>query len=540
MSAKLTLKCKGRTYPALFFILFGLVFVRYCYYGFTYWQQLDDYIQYHNYTAYNPDLSVLIDKLGLLSSRPLAGLSDLYIWSRFYGCMIVAVALISAMYAASAVFFHRVFSKLFGTGWLFFAVYELLPLGFEGTYWVSASSRIVVGLFFASISLLFFDKWCEEGKPLHLAVFALSQLAAFCFYEQIVLLSGAATLVVMLCHSRGKGKRPLWGLLMFAGAAVYMVITKLAASGVYGSRTELFLPWQENWWKDCVLPAGGQVSEVFGTGMLATVGRGLKRGLMLLVSEPNIIYCAVILLLCAALFFVIKSVRRESVRFWAELLAGLFLAVVPLALFFVIRNPWFGVRNAVPSFLGLALMADALFDLIFGRLPKARTVQAAVVSLACLLCCIASVSELHDYRETTVADKQIAKTAAETVMADGWVEGRTIWILNVDASYAENANFYFHEHGYGVTSSDWALTGAIESYAGRADLPVISPISKFRAVPTDGGFDPATSFCYFYNDGEILKATLTEEASGEWIIKDSSGGILGALTTTGGAFQLVI
>lgn len=540
MSGRLSRKCKSRTYPAIFLILFGLVFVRYCYYGFIYWQQLDDYIQYHNYVAFNPDLSVLIDKLGLLSSRPLAGLADLYVWSRFYNCMIVALALISAMYAASAVFFHRVFSKHFGTGFLFFVIYALLPLGFEGTYWISASSRIVVGLFFASMSLLFFDKYCDEGRPLNLVLFAVSQLAAFCFYEQIVLLSGAATLIIMICYRREHGRRPLWGLLMFASAAIYLVITKLAAQGVYGSRTELFLPWHDNWWQDCVLPAGNQITKVFSTGMIATVGRGLKRGFMLLISEPNIIYCIIILALSAAMFFVVKSVKRQGFRFWAEFLSGLFLAVTPLALFFILRNPWFGVRNAVASFLGLALMLDALFELVFAMFDKRNIVRAALVSFACLLFCVASISELHDYRTTTLADGQIAQAAADKIMADGWEEGRTIWLLNVDASYAENSNFYFHEHGYGVTASDWALTGAVESYAGRADLPMISPVSQFRSLSPDSGFDPETSFCYFYNNGDILKITLTEESSGEWLIKDDTNGVLGAIIIENGAIRLTI
>ena len=38
-----------KTLLALFFVLAGLLVLRYCAYGLSYYPQLDDYIQYHNY-----------------------------------------------------------------------------------------------------------------------------------------------------------------------------------------------------------------------------------------------------------------------------------------------------------------------------------------------------------------------------------------------------------------------------------------------------------------------------------------------------------
>lgn len=512
----------------MFLTIFTLIFIRYCYYGFSYWPQLDDYIQYHNYTAYNSDLFSLINSLGLLSSRPLAGLADIFVWSRFNTCMIAAIAIISAMYAASSVFFYRVFSRHFGTAGLFFVIYALLPLGFEGTYWLSASSRIVSGLFFSSLSLLFFDKWCEKGRVRSLISFALFQLAAFCFYEQIIFLSAAATLVIMLLYYRRNKTRARWGLLMFAGAAVYFAITKLAAPGIYGERAELFLPWHENWMSSVFLPLGAQIKEVFTHAMSASLGLGLKRGFILLFSEPNIIYIIIVLLLCTAMYFTAKRLVYRKFRFWAELVAGLFLTAAPLLPFFLIQSPWFGVRNAVPSFLGFALMGDAVFELLFGRIKKASSVKAGIVSLLCLLCCIASISELHDYKETYEADTQIAKETAEKVLADGRTEEETVWLLNVDASYVKNANFYYHEHGYGVTSSNWALTGAVEYYAGKDILSVISPVSRHRAIDT-GLFNPETAFCYYYTGEDIISVSFSQKSARQWSILDSMNNILATI-----------
>lgn len=528
----------NKTYAAVFFLLFGLIFVRYCYYGFEYYLQLDDYIQYHNYTAYSSDLTALIKNLGLLSARPLAGLADIYMWSSFYGCMIVAVGIISAMYAASAVLLHKVFAERLGTGWLFFVVYALLPIAFEGSYWVSASSRIIVGLFFASAALLCFDSWCRQGGKLCLVSFAVLQLLAFCLYEQIVLFSGAATLIIMLFCIKPHEKRGLWGFWMFANAAIYLVITKLAPAGINAARSAMYFPWQEGYWQNLFFPLNYQLEQAFVGGNAATCGKGLLRGFELLFREPNVIYVIIILALCALLFFLSRGVRRSSVSVVAELVSGLFLAVAPVLVFYILKDAWFGARNVVPSLCGLALIADAVFDLIFGRLKKGATIQAAIVSVLALLCCVASVSELHDYRETYLADSAVT-SAASNALADSEFSGEgAILLLNVDASYVTDANFYYHEHGYGVTSSDWALTGAVRAVSGRGDLPMLSPVSKYRPYITDeAALSKARAF--FYSGGEFFPVTLKNGGDNIWNV-EHGGQSLGILRGTDGGYFLEI
>ncbi len=535
---KKSARIEKQNYMLLFLIMFGLIFVRCCYYGFNYFYQLDDYIQYHNYSAYYDDKWALIKNLGMLSARPLAGLCDLFIWSRLYGCMIAAVAIISAMYAASSVFLHKIFSKHFGTGYLFFVVFALLPLGFEGSYWVSASTRIVVGLFFASLSAYCFDLWCDEGRKRDLIIFAALQFIAFCFYEQVLLFSGALTLIIMLLNVKGRGKsRAAWGFFMFANAAVYLAVTKLMPTGVYGGRAEIYLPWQEGYFEHCFLSAGKQMEEVFVSGSAETFGKGLLRGLKLLISEPNALYVLAAPALCFALYSIVKKSRRDNISFFAELFSGLLLAAAPLVLFFFLKSPWFGLRNAVTSFCGLALMLDALFDLIFGRLKSGKAAEDVIIAALALLCCIASVSELHDYRETTLADTKIAAATAETFENLTFGNYENIWLLNVDASYVKNGNFYYHEHDYGVTSSPWALTGAVRAKSGRGDIPTISPISTYAAFSTaESEITKAAAFCY--RNGKVQPVTITKAADNLWSVTDNSGQTLGTLSYVDGGLWL--
>ena len=531
-------KYRGRfKYIPVFFLLFGLIFVRYCYYGFEYYLQLDDYIQYHNYTAYNSDLAALIKQLGLLASRPLAGLCDLFVWSRFYGGMIAAVGIISAMYAGSACVFHKVFSRHFGTGFFFFVIYALLPLGFEGSYWISASSRIIVGMFFAALALERFDAWCKGGKISALVLFCLLQLVAFCYYEQVVLLSGAATMVLMLCYIKKSGKRPLWGFFMFANAGIYMLITKLAPAGVYSQRSAFYFPWQQGYFEYCFLPAGSQMKEVFIDSNLASMGKGLVRGLGLFARQPNFIWALVVLALCAVLFLLVKSAKRGNVRFVPELLTGIFLTLAPVLLFFIIKSPWFGARNAVCSFLGLALIADALADLIFGRFRRGAVFESAFVAAMALIFCLAGISEIHDYRETYLADTEIATAAVQAMGEENSSREPKIWLLNVDASYVENASYYFHEHGYGVTSSDWALTGAISALGGRKDYPTVMPVSKYRHFPV-AAEEIGKVKTYYYSDGRCFPVELAKTDSYTWSVTDEGGVLCGRLNYQDDGFFL--
>ena len=527
----------------MFFVLFGLIFIRYCYFGLTYYNQLDDYIQYHNYTAYHENLWALIKSLGLLSSRPLAGVSDLFLWSRFYDVMIAAVAVISALYASSAVLLHKVFSKHFGTGCLFFVVYALLPLGFEGTYWVSASSRIVVGLFFAALSFYFFDRWFDSGRKRDLVLFAVFQFVAFCFYEQIILFSGGLTLILMLCALKKRGWRRIrWGFLTAGNAAMYLAVTKLMPAGVYGARAQLLMPWQEGYTEKVLNPLLSQLQLAYLDGFSSTLGKGLHRGLKSIVTEPNAIWALLVLCLCFSFFMLTRQDDREHIRFFAELASGLFLAIVPVTLFFVLKEPWFGLRNTVTSFCGLALVFDALFDLIFGRFRNGRGVKAGVVAAFALVCCIASISELHDYRETTIADMKIAELTAETFATVTLESDAQIWLLNVDPSYVHDGNLYYHEHDTGVTSSAWALTGAVRAVSDRTDAfsdSTFTPVSsKLLLIVAESAI--ARADAWWYTGENLVPVGLVKGSENTWKAIISTGEVLGVLVFADGALTLSI
>ena len=467
---------------ASFFLIFGLVFIRYCYYGFTYYHQLDDYIQYHNYTANQGSPWKLIMDLGMLAARPLSGAADVLVWSHFFNAMLWAVAILSALYAAAGCLLKAVFSRHFRVSPVFLVLFALLPLGFEGTYWVSASSRVLCGLFFAALSAYFYQRLCETGRLRWLWGYFPAQLLCFGFYEQALVLSVALTVLLGILNWKRFGRRTLWGLLSFLGVACYFGLTSLAKdSALYSGRIELVLPNTPYYWKEFFPEVVRQVYSAFCKGGFYTLFKGIARGLQIMVQDGAFLYLLGVLLLCGGLFFLISRGKEEAEErvfgVWPALLVGLLLALAPLAPFFVLANPWFSMRGTVMSFAGIALLGDTLVCLLFSKASFRRMAIAWTASGVALFFCIAGVSELHDYRRTNENDQRIVQAILETV--DGQPAELRIGVLNVDPTYLEDQNYFYHEHIHGVTESSWALNGAL-SCMGSGFAPSVTPLAASK------------------------------------------------------------
>ena len=78
--------------------LYALALLRFAMLGFSYRPLLDDYIQYYNYANLMGSLPEVVKTLGLFAARPLAGLADIVVWSHFWPCLFVAVALLAGFY----------------------------------------------------------------------------------------------------------------------------------------------------------------------------------------------------------------------------------------------------------------------------------------------------------------------------------------------------------------------------------------------------------------------------------------------------------
>ena len=525
----------------VFALIFALVLLRFCYYGFTYYPQLDDYIQLHNQSAYYSAKAVILD-MGLLSSRPLASVMDYFFWSNFWPFLMAAVALISAMYAASACLFRRVWGEYFGTGYLFLVVYALLPLGMEGTYWISASNRVVPSLFFVALAMYLFQKWCRTGKALWLPLYFVAQLISFCFYEQGLVLSVTGVLLVGIIELfRGNRSRSLFSLLTFVNAGVYFAFTGYfsTSTGQLGSRLRLTLPWQEGWDK-VFLSAAGQTGESFLIGGYKTLVDGFRRGLACIAEDFSLLWVLVLVLLCAALFLFARRFTAERPageaalpRRWA-LLVGFLMALAPVTLFFVLSSPSVALRNTVFSFCGIALFLDAAWSMLLTRCPARGLITGAVCAVCAAVFSVAAVSELHDYRATTQADQRAARAITAAVEGD---EG-AIAVLNLEPNYLSEQNFLYHEHIHGATESAWALAGLLSWAADTPAFPAATPVpmgGRYTGSLTEFG----ALLWYDHKTGTVQSVMAVPAGEGVYEIQTAGGDTLAAAQEENGAGRLV-
>ena len=133
-------------------IFFAALLLKYIVFGFRYYPVLDDFIQYGGYPLYN-DLSYVYLGIGTISARPLATLLDPVLWGSMWGNMGLALFIIMLLHFTSVYLLSDTLERLgYKLSPIFWLIMLFLPIGAEGAYWISASSRIIMGLFFAALS----------------------------------------------------------------------------------------------------------------------------------------------------------------------------------------------------------------------------------------------------------------------------------------------------------------------------------------------------------------------------------------------------
>ena len=511
-------------------LLFLLLMVRNCACGVAYYPQLDDYIQYHNYAGAE-SFRALQASTGLLASRPLAGLADYYIWAPLFDHMILGVALISLLYVLAAVLLWKLLGRYFRLSPLFPVLVVLLPLGMEGTYWMSASTRVVVGMVFAVLAAWAFLGWLDRGGGGRLAAYLVLQLLPFGFYEQAGILSVVLTVGAALLE-RGDLRRravSLWGV---PALGLYFLFTHLMASGsVYSSRAELLLPVTRYYWTVFFPDIMGQLRDVFLKGGFFTLAKGFVRGMRLVLSGQLALWALGALALCVLFWLCARRSPEErgKRRTGLALLAGVLLAAGPVSIFLVLGNPWFSMRGAVTSFPGLALIADTLLLWLWDKLPFRGNGPVVLAACAALVFCVAGASETADYRDTYENDQRIARLVLDTLAEDQIDAGR-VGILNLEASYLPNQNFYYHEHIHGCTESAWAFSGLLTA-AGGGEHPSVSPLPSdpmYRAWNREANHPSGFSVLYWFDGTDLIRASLTPEEDG-YRVTDPAGRELGRI-----------
>lgn len=477
-----------KQYSALsFFAVFGLIVIRFLYYGFNYFLSLDDYTQYLYYQLLD-DKVQFVKNAGLLAARPLAGLFDVFVWGKMNSVLILAVIIISLLFAASAVLLRDVFSKYFKVGIGFLIVYTLLPVGTEGTYWLSASTRIVCGLFFASLSAFLLQKYIESRKPVYLVLSSVIQLIAYGYYEQIIVISITLNVLLLLANFKELKVRVLYAGISPANAVIYFISGSFFKSDLYSGRMNIVLPVNKEYFSDFLPGMLSQFKQAFVDGTIYITLRGAYRGAKEIINDRAIVFCAVlialiiILAVCSKVFSERENNNssKPKLNIPIKIIFAVLLAVAPITPFLVLGEGWFSLRGTVASFIGIALLADFLLQLISF---KKHAIYATLCCLIAVVFCVSGVSEIHDYRKNYIQDTAVLTQIEQVVKEKD--EGQRIGIINAEYTLVNKQNYYYHEHISSITSSDWCLSGAVHGYLKNENRATFIPLRHYGTYSKD-------------------------------------------------------
>jgi len=220
--------------------------------------------------------------------------------------------------------------------------------------------------------------------------------------------------------------------------------------------------------------------EGFGRASWEIFANGFVRGIKVLAHHPFYFILVALsgLSFALAALVYIKNKKKNCVSNsttvvrcslfvvrWQKILIGIIIFVLTLLPFIFIKGNSLALRSLFVAIIGLAITIDGIVDLI----PKSNVILPAVAGVLVFMFTVSGISELTDYRACSLTDREFALGLAPISM-QYWLP-----IERVPSLLTEQNSFYV-EHIASVTSTSFAITGAIRYLTGNLSTPTVKVI----------------------------------------------------------------
>lgn len=472
-----------------------ILIVKYGYYGFKYFPVLDDnniYGVFSKIPVGNVFFAIAHDSF--FKIRPFAAILDFTLWSRFWGNLWIPLLFITLMHFFSCYFISEVFDKNNSKiGNIPVIFYMIMPLQFQATYWISASARVVQGIFFASLSfylLMLYIESLRDGKPgrlMYLLGFFISNLLSMGFYEQITAVSLVITLYIIFLNRKiiadclRKLKLLLYSLPVINFLLIAMFYAINSKQSAVASRGTIFVG-------DYIQHAYHIFDNLYlliRNDLILFMKYQIMDGLSHIVSDRAYLYLLIIIMFASLFaFWTGKEQRIQGKNKLSRIKLGLFLIIISLIPFYVINDTNIFDRNILIAIISLGILVDALINYITGETAY-KVVKASASFIFCITFLLGSVSALYNYKSASQTDESIVKNYIEASRsikpAD---EKKGAIVFNTQKKYYGSATMTI----LNCTSSDWALLGAVQAASLKLNIYPGFPVnnnSQFRIKKTD-------------------------------------------------------
>ena len=450
----------------LYILLFSLCLLKFLLYGFGYFPVLDDFIQYEGYRLYD-SLKHVYFGIGTIATRPLASLLDPFFWGAIGKS--TSLFIITVMHFFSAVFFYKAAENLdIKLTPVFGIIYLLIPFGAESFYWLSASTRVVCGLFFSSLGIYYLCRYVKTKKRIFILGFWFFAFISGGFYEAALAFSSAGLFLIMIfCHKRIKDK---WVYIIpFAnGAALCGVYAALSGIGAMGSRAQGF-NIKGIFSLDKLSAFFAQLGESINLGIFELTKNSFLKGFEALFCGRAWAFCVFLLIVaCSVCFLFIKKV--ESGKKLLPICFSILMFFASLCVNFLAEEMWITFRSLGFSIFGLALFCDRIISCMKGNYPK-----VLVAAILAFIFSIGSVGEYSVYKDVSEKDVLLCHQIYEKLDSSVLSGEKEAVVVKKNMPKTKQTVFY-KDHVKSVFYTDWSLTGGVRAAGKNIKIKKITPV----------------------------------------------------------------
>lgn len=400
---------------------------------FGYFPILDDHIQYSAYSLYTK--KYILFTVGTIYKRPGAAVFDLFVWQNLG--MNISVICITVMLVLSLFMLKEIFKTVNINIGIFSGAFMLFcPLNFESVYWLSASSRIVTGMFFCALSLYII---AFANRKTSVFAFWFFNLLSYLFYEQALIFSCVTTVFFLFFKNKKLTAIPILNIVLTGG---YYIIC--APFDRFSARAEIGFK---------IFPHIKSLAEIFFSVLPK----------MIFKSKYLVLSIIVFIVLIFILYKFCNTCQRKS---FYGIIYAMLVFVCLFAPYFILKNSYLSLRSTFFAVTALGIFLDNI------TLSKrtANTVSALVLSLFLA----GSASEFFEYKSVYETDKTICENIINSHLIE---DNKTYYLIGAKRMY-NNINAPFAEHILNVTQADWSLTGAVRAYSHNKNIKRIIPIEN--------------------------------------------------------------
>ena len=510
-------------------VFFVILFLKYSYYGYSYLPIADDNNMYGIFRLNEDIFHQVLMKYKLFTTRPVAAALDAYFWTNFWDKLNLSLLLMTILLFVTCYLLHLVSKKCsFEIGVVMLIIFALMPFGSEATYWLSASTRLVVGMFFTALSLYLFCLYLEymsHQKKQYALLFSffITNLLSYGFYEQVIVLSFCAALLVFAATWNKLKAKWVIAIPFINFFVIGFWYILFSSHGNMASRGQIV---KQDYWVHFGKVTEA-IKETWNSNFLDLYQDGFKQSLKIIVADGSYIFLALSIVSCIALSIIVFKEKTHSIKLnIIKLFIGIFLFIIPFAPFYPMKLIWMSNRNLFPSFIGLGLILDGILN-ILSRGKVLLLMKSLVVGLLAFIFLVSNVYELNYYRNIGQIDREItSKLSSMSGMEDFFYKGKSLVLLNTKQGYVGSIS----KRVENCTGADWALLGAIKAQTGIKDTGYALPIPhEGYALPMKKGLLDSALIFGIDNDRNIFPLDISKKAEGLIYFSTSDGKEFGNL-----------